>query len=464
MADGVDEIAARLVVEGVDEHDPGRREFHDWSIVGLLPMPKDAFLDDFDPSTGRGWWYHSLDDMKQKPLIRLMPLQTLSKPMPPSAAYSHPEFYTEADLRRSQEGSNPIRTAHYEQLGMVLAERSTVLIAVMPESEKPDRPGGTAQVVSHRLNGWRPGWPPTSSRMIAEASDEIMVPAPLATPASNDVWLVPIGGDAEERDPVDLRVLRWRAESDQPWPEPSLFASPVRRSILRWPRQAHPEVLIRCAQRDIKAARRWSPLLRSIDVFNCRSEKMPPRQAPPWDDTISAHPANPELWSALAGAERIRGTLSDIQRSRKSRVQRTVTQLALIAALPIGMLELYAELFERVGSGWLLRLVPVMYVILVLVAVLLYRKTVASHSPRIAEEYRLLAEALRVQIVWWRMGLIARRDRVDNVILRYDTGGGGSALAARAGHGTRRHPLLPRGACRAFSDQPSPRSGNALDR
>src|SRR5438128_1609314 len=41
MADGVDEIAARLVIEAVDEGDTGRREFHNWSIVGLLPMPEE---------------------------------------------------------------------------------------------------------------------------------------------------------------------------------------------------------------------------------------------------------------------------------------------------------------------------------------------------------------------------------------------------------------------------------------
>ncbi len=46
-------------------------------------------------------------------------------------------------------------TEHYEQLGVVLAERSPILIAVMPEDEKPDRLGGTAQVVARRLNGWR---------------------------------------------------------------------------------------------------------------------------------------------------------------------------------------------------------------------------------------------------------------------------------------------------------------------
>src|SRR5437016_14625563 len=38
MADGVDEIAASLVIEAVDEGDTGRREIHDLTTVGLLPM------------------------------------------------------------------------------------------------------------------------------------------------------------------------------------------------------------------------------------------------------------------------------------------------------------------------------------------------------------------------------------------------------------------------------------------
>ena len=38
MADGVDEIAARLVIEALDERNTGQREFHNWSIVGLLPI------------------------------------------------------------------------------------------------------------------------------------------------------------------------------------------------------------------------------------------------------------------------------------------------------------------------------------------------------------------------------------------------------------------------------------------
>jgi hypothetical protein len=239
MADGVDEIAARLVID-----DDGRREFHDWSIVGLLPMPEEAFLDDFEAG---GWWYYALD-AEQRKSIRLMPLQTLAKPGPCSADSS----CTAEDLRRPREGSNPDRTAHYEQLGMVLAERSTVLIAVMPEDERPDRLGGTAQVVAHRRKGWRKSWPPASSRDIAARSREIVVPGPLATPLATDVWLLPIGGSQGEANPVDLRTLRPYDEFDPDDPRPGLL-----KRCLAWLRKradalltrlgwrADPDVLIR---------------------------------------------------------------------------------------------------------------------------------------------------------------------------------------------------------------------------
>jgi len=412
MADGVDEIAARLVIEAVDERDTGRREFHDWSIVGLLPMPAEAFVDDFDSGE---WWHRALDDDQRK-LIRLIPLQTLAK----AAPCDTDSFYTAEDLRRPQGGSNPARTAHYEQLGMVLAERSTVLIAVMPEGETPDRPGGTAQVIAHRLNGWRPGWPTALSRDIAAHSGEIVVPAQLATPVADDVWLIPIGGSGRKANPIDLRILHQRKEFDPAWPEP-LTSSARRRMIpLSWWR-ADRDVLIRRGRRRLRVGWSCCPLLRAIDAFNPRTANHSARSLPSWDDTINAHPGEPARWSPLAAAERLRGTLSDIQRDRKRRVGRTVTWLALIAIVAIALLELYAELFEAEWGEWL-QAVPFIYVAVIVTAVVLYSIAVRRSWPAVAEDYRLIAEALRVQIVWWRIGLTARRDRVDHVILRYDTG------------------------------------------
>ena len=445
MADGVDEIAAKLVIEAVDEQNPG--EFRNWSIVGLLPMPEKAFSDDFEPGQ---WWYRKLPE-KQQNLIRLMPLQTLARPSPARAGESAPTLCTSEDLRRSQGQSNPARTAHYEQLGMVLAERSTVLIAVMPEGERPDRPGGTAQVVAHRLNGWRPDWPPALSSDVAARSSEIVPPAPLATPVANDVWLIPIGGSGRKANQVDLRVLRARREFDPAWPEPiksedpkswlmALFASLQRGAekllVLLWWR-ANRDILIRRGRYNRKAAWSSCPLLRPLVAFNRRAANTAPRLAPSWDDTINAHRGEPARWSPLAATERLRGTLSAIQIDRKSRVGRTATWLASIAAASIALLEFYAELFDTEWEQLLqpvpficlepivravLRAVPFFYVALLVAAMLLYARAARRFWSAIAEDYRFVAEALRVQLVWWRIGLIARRDRVDNVVLRYDTG------------------------------------------
>jgi hypothetical protein len=414
MADGVDEIAARLVIDAPDE-------FRGWSVVGLLPMPEEAFLEDFDPDAR--WWYDALDEQQQKS-IRRMPLAVLAK------AATDPTPYTVAELCRLEGRSNPARTAHYEQLAMVLAERSTVLIAVMPEDETPDRLGGTAQVVAHRLNGWRPGWPPAWSRHIAETSSEVVVPAPLATPVANDVWLIPIGAGQGKAGPVDLRILRQRQEFDLPWPQSMSSPRPRRRiPFLPW-RPASRDVLIHRGRSRRRAAWYCCPLLRSIDAFNRRAANIPPRPPPPWDDTINAFPDEPARWSPLAAMERLRGTLSEIQRDRKKWVGRTVTRLALIAGASIALLELYAELLaEYPEKGcWkvlqaVLQAVPFLYVALVVGAVVLYWVAARRSWPAVAEDYRLVAEALRVQIVWWRMGLTARRDRVDNFILRYDTRG-----------------------------------------
>jgi hypothetical protein len=317
---------------------------------------------------------------------------------------------------------------------MVLAERSTVLIAVMPEDETPDRLGGTAQVVAHRLNGWRPGWPPPESREIAAHSGEIVAPAPLATPVADDVWLVPIGGSGRKANDIDLRILRRREEFAPAWPKP--MPSPRRAAFLsRW--RVDPNVLIRRGRRRLKATRTSCPLLRPLDAFNRRAASTKPRDAPDWDDTIEAHPGEPEHWSTLIAAERLRGTFSDIQGKRKEWVNDTATWLALIAGVSIFLLELYAELFETewerllgavpfgdylaLAVTALLHTVPFIYVALIIWAIVLYGRAARRSWPAVAEDYRLVAEALRVQLNW-RMGLTARRDRVDNIILRYDRG------------------------------------------
>jgi len=417
MADGVDEIAARLLIEAIGED--GDRQFKNWSIVGLLPLPEDTFVEDFDANAGESWWYRELSD-KQRSFVRMMPLQTLCKPASPGGRR---EQYGVDELRRLEGSSNQQRTDHYEQLGLVLAERSTILIAVMPEGEKPDRPGGTAQVVGHRINGWRPDWPTGSSRDVAGRSLEFLIPPALAESGSRDTWLVPIGQQGGRADSVGLRVIHHRGEFDSCWPTSLQGLDPqagfLRRAAARvrtWWRSLFPDpdVFVPCSRRSRRNALGSCVLLRAIERFNSSVMTVPARKPPPWDNTIAAHPSEPVNWSPIAAAERMRGALSDFQVGRKARVQTTAKWLGAIAWVSIAILEVYGEQFKQ---AWFL---PALYVLLVGSAIVLFAKARKHLWAAIAEDYRMVSEALRVQISWWHFGLVERKERVDQLLLRYD--------------------------------------------
>jgi hypothetical protein len=413
MADGVDEIAARLVIETPDAQSR-QRKYGGWSVVGLLPLPEEAFLDDFPNSDGRGWWYHELDAARRS-LVRVMPLETLRKTA--SADTLADESYTADELRQHPGEENPARTAHYEQLALVLAERSTVLLAVMPEDETPDKLGGTAQVVAHRLNGWRSDWPTAAVASIAAASDEFILPPPLATSASGDVWLIPIGEPDGKRDSVELRLLHGRHETEPPWPEPLPGASDEAAS-----HRGRNNVLIANGEASVRHALSRSRPIKALEAFTRRATDYS-REPPSWDDTIRANPGAPQKWSPLAVADRFRGTLSDVQIAHKIGVRFAAQRLGVLAWIAVALLEFYLETHNH-AAGWFYygTWLPVLYVISMLLIVVQLWFVRRGAWPAVAEDYRMVAEALRVQMAWWQCGLIERRDRIDQRILRYDTG------------------------------------------
>jgi hypothetical protein len=429
MADGVDEIAARLVIETLDAQSR-QRKYGGWSVVGLLPLPEEAFLDDFPNSDGRGWWYHELDAARRS-LVRVMPLETLRKTA--SADTLADESYTADELRQHSGEENPARTAHYEQLALVLAERSTVLLAVMPEDETPDKLGGAAQVVAHRLNGWRSDWPTTAVASIAAASDEFILPPPLATSASGDVWLIPIGRPDHKTEPVELRLLRGRRESEPIWPDPlpGARASPVHRiagyaahpaQTLRQRLGSRGDILIQNGMAFVRRAAARSRTVRALEAFNHRAAEYS-REPPPWDDSIRANPAAPQKWSPVAVADRFRGTLSDVQITRKKSIRRTAAWLGGLAWVAVVLLEIYLELHVRHDESiHYIFLLPTLYVAAMGAITWLLWLARRGAWAAVSEDYRMVAEALRVQMVWWQCGLIERRNWVDQRVLRYDTG------------------------------------------
>jgi hypothetical protein len=67
-------------------------------------------------------------------------------------------------------------------------------------------------------------------------------------------------------------------------------------------------------------------------------------------------------------------------------------------------------------------LLPLLYVLIVGTMIMLLRIARRRSWAAVAEDYRMVAEALRVQIAWWHFGLTRRQQRVDQRALRYDTG------------------------------------------
>jgi hypothetical protein len=430
MADGVDEIGAKLIIGAGD----GTRTYGNWSVVGLLPLPPEVFVDDFAGAGHQGWWYDALDD-KQKRLIRLMPLETLSKSGATAPGVS-PSHYVASELRSDSAQSNAARNAHYEQLALILAERATVFIAVMPENETPGLPGGSAQAVAHRLNGWRADWPPPNSVAVAEASREFVMPPPLAKSTSGDVWLVSIGSGDGKAPHSAFQVLHRREETEPLWPQP-LENMPRRRGLIaklggRRPSSRQDRATVTARDVPVGFSAPFTRFVsrsgagrvaRAIEAFNHRSSQSKLRKPPPWDNTIEANPADPAKWSPVAVAERMRGTLSDLQVAHKQKIRRAAWALGLLAWISIACLEIGLEFSSHKSSNvyeYLVAIAPLAYVVTVGLIILLLRTARLYAWAPVTEDYRMVAEALRIQMVWWQFGLIERKDWVDQHILRYD--------------------------------------------
>ena len=99
-------------------------------------------------------------------------------------------------LARRPDG-NPARTAHYEQLGLFLAEQAASLIAVQDLGAAQGRTGGTGRVLDYRLTGQLDA---ISADVVAR-SRELAEPPKLADPRVGPAWLVDLAslgnGDGE---------------------------------------------------------------------------------------------------------------------------------------------------------------------------------------------------------------------------------------------------------------------------
>jgi hypothetical protein len=352
LAAGTDAIAAELALER-----------NNWLVAAVLPLPLSLYREDFDDS-GKA----VLDRLIAHPRVKLRELQRLADPQTGLPCVDN-------DLRRRECSGNPLRTRHYEQLGLWLAETATALIAVLPADELPDRLGGTARVVDYRL--W--GAPDAAAREVIEASRELALPPVIDRPAGRAVWRIDLP-------PPGVRPPKTRCPFRILLPEQARRRGSFRNDL---------DVSLEIAQ--------WIDKLAGRTVGD--------------DSALFAwRAAAPDPVASLG---RIRGVISAIAMRDKARVVRSVQLLALLFCLAVLAFESHAEL----AGDSALSLIP--YLALVAAAVFVHWLVGWRRWQRTAEDYRGVNEALRVQRAWWSAGICTPQHRVD----RFYFSGAGDAFA-----------------------------------
>jgi hypothetical protein len=388
LAVGADTIGARLAQK------------HGWQVVGVLPFSVNLFLQDFDgdgaeqllafvdPIEG------SLADPNAGKLLVLDPLlnpQT-KKPFEP------------IDLSRLSLNSGFIRADHHEQVGLFIAERCSLLIGVMPASEQPDRVGGTARILDFRLRGT----PDLTSERIIQNSGVLRKPILLDSPQDGPAWLVDLDAVGKAQSSPLSAVQCWYRKNGAP--ETKVVKIPNKQDY----DLVHPLHLA-------KRINSFNELAKSIDDETWRKDVAArARRDEQWQVEAQAYERHTPP-NASSSLRHIRLALSVIQGSKKQALTFTIKLLAVLFVLAIVALEVHLQ-FEII--------IPlVFYVALLVLITLVFVLARERALQQYTEDYRAVAEAVRVQLAWWDAGLSTPDFRVDQFYLR---GAYGSLALVRA--------------------------------
>jgi hypothetical protein len=174
-AAGTDTIAAE---EALDRE--GR------TVAAVLPLELNLYIQDFDTGDEA-----RLRNLLANPRVSRCDLEVLIDP-------STGRGFTDQALTRKPDQANPSRADHYEQAGLYIAERSTLLIGVMYHDEMPDRIGGTARKVDFRLRSS----PDRDARRIIQNGHRLRAYSALDNFERGPVWLIDMRSVADNTDDV----------------------------------------------------------------------------------------------------------------------------------------------------------------------------------------------------------------------------------------------------------------------
>lgn len=327
-----------------------------WSTTAILPLEPDLYCQDFDPA-GAGALRARLAD----PRLRVTTLPTLidertGDPFGPPG------------LLRKPNVANSFRALHYEQAGLYIANASTLLICVMSGDEQAGKIGGTARIASYRTSGKLD----RDARHVIEHSRVLSPVAPLAVPNARPLWLVDLNflsttGAPAGRAPFEIRDGSVQSEATSPQDR-------ITRSLR---------------------------LASAIDRFNRRAS------------SVQVTPSGIDTLDAANYLCRLRSSVSRIQIRAASRMRSAVAILAGLFALAVLSWEIFAERHQFIaGSAGI-----IFYAGFVAMAIGVHFLARWKLWQPIAEDYRAVSEALRVQIAWWEAGLVGPKFRADNYYL-----------------------------------------------
>lgn len=365
-------VLVSALAEGADTLGAEEALHRGWQVAAPLPFDIELYAEDFEGAA--------------EARLRTLAARARTFALPPLTDPRTGAPFT-ADALSRRHDPNPHRADHYEQVGLYIAEVCTLLIAVLPASERPGRIGGTARIIEARQHGAFDA----KCRDVTERSSVLHAGSPLDPPAGGPIWL------------IDLATIAQRKGEKQPF-----------------------EVLLAPAQvEDARAsrARKLHTSLRLFDRledFNRRVTALPDQL---WQDQVVKRAGGrPE--DAAAVLLRLRHALSLIQGTAKTAVSRTIVALAVLFVAAILSFECYVAMPHTwAGIALLINLVTVA------AALSLYVFARVRRWSSYSEDYRAGAEALRVQLAWWDAGLRTAADRVDRIFMR---GAIGSRTVVRA--------------------------------
>jgi hypothetical protein len=342
-----------------------------WEVVVALPLPLDVYLTGFDQCVATKL-RNFVEEASSRNKLRLFTLD----PLRPKAGVREA---TSSEPGHSRETVEQDRIEHREQAGLFIAERSAILIAVMRADQKDDRIGTTGRVVQYRLNGHLD----SAARHIVQRSDVLVEPAPLDAPPVGPVWL------------VDLASVRLQGELKSRAPFKLLFPAG----------QKFPE------SHQLRESLR---LVDRLNEFNIRARGLDQKTPP----NIESAPAD----QSTATLHGLMDALSTIQIGINRKLKYSVCSLAVLFCVAIFMFEAQLDLNKRWGVFG--------YITALVLGMSIYKFAWTRRWQPIAQDYRAVSEALRVQIAWWNCGLVEARHRVDRFYLRGATGSLGLVRAA----------------------------------